>query len=71
MPEPRFKCPGLSMQQPKDAPPEGYVSCYRAGHKCEVAVEYDADGKGSRTFCGCCGTRYFSVRMPDGGAPDA
>lgn len=58
-----FACPGLSMPQPPDAPFEGYVACYRAGHQCTSTNETveDERGRESRNFCPCCGDWHGSL----------
>jgi hypothetical protein len=63
-----FTCPGLSMPQPADAPPEGYVACYRAGHTCTSTVTRTEDERGVATWvhCPCCGNSFSSMYMPAG-----
>lgn len=53
-----FTCRGRTMGQPQDAPDEGYVACYRAGHSCPpkvAVVEEDAQGRLTTYRCPCCG----------------
>lgn len=62
----RFTCPGLSMPQPADAPYEGYVACYIAGHKCisTVTRTEDAATVTTKGHCGCCGDLHYSMCEP-------
>ncbi|MGW4484293.1 hypothetical protein ACWEOE_10695 [Amycolatopsis sp. NPDC004368] len=61
-----FTCPGLLLPQPEDAPPEGYVACYRAGHVCDPTKVEKSDEKGTCTEyrCRCCGDLYVSQYIP-------
>jgi hypothetical protein len=62
-----YSCPGISMPQPPDAPYEGYVACYRAGHVCPPHVPHttDRDGYRDTTYrCPCCGDSGFSYGRP-------
>jgi hypothetical protein len=54
------------MPQPPDAPPEGYVACYRAGHECTSthSITEDEHGRNGRVFCPCCGRSYMSWFTP-------
>jgi hypothetical protein len=65
----RFTCPGLSMPQPADAPPEGYVACYRAGHTCTSTVtrtDTEHGGVATRVHCPCCGDLHSLMIVPAG-----
>lgn len=56
--QPTFTCPGRDLPQPKGAPPEGYVACYRAGHDCPPAValvEETETHRHTEYRCPCCG----------------
>lgn len=58
---PKFTCPGLNMPQPTNAPPEGYVACYRAGHECtSTCTETTTDDGGLERWvhCPCCGETW-------------
>jgi len=62
-----FTCPGHSMPQPADAPPEGYVACYRAGHECSsttTRTEDEHGGLSTRAVCPCCGDGHGSSYVP-------
>ena len=62
-----YTCPGLVMPQPADAPGEGYVACYRAGHECPPAVATTVEDDTSRTItvrCPCCGDFQGSMSVP-------
>lgn len=62
-----FACPGITMEQPQDAPAEGYVACYRAGHFCPpmvATVEEDAQGRLTAYRCPCCGDHGVSYYEP-------
>jgi hypothetical protein len=63
-----YTCPGLSMPQPADAPEEGYVACYVAGHECvtESVREEDEHGVLSEIRCRCCGDPHGSMYVPKG-----
>jgi hypothetical protein len=58
-----FSCPGLAMPQPPDAPSEGYLACYRAGHDCgfettvvETEMHITTTGR-----CPCCGDFKWQI----------
>jgi hypothetical protein len=64
-----FTCPGRLMPQPADAPGEGYVACYRAGHHCPPKVGYRTETEEFVTCtyrCPCCGDFGGSWGMPKG-----
>lgn len=63
-----YTCPGMSMPQPADAPEEGYVSCYIAGHECQSESVRTEDERGllSEIRCRCCGELYGSMYVPKG-----
>lgn len=67
-----FTCPGLMMSQPDGAPDEGYVACYRAGHKCttEVVTDRDEHGVSTKVRCSCCGDGHGSMYVPHSMAED-
>lgn len=61
-----FECPGIGMPQPLNAPPEGYVACYVAGHECQSTVKATEDESSvtHRCFCQCCGRSYWTMSGP-------
>lgn len=62
-----FECPGIAMPQPVDAPAEGFVACWRAGHECPrfVAEERIEDNYRTVSFrCPCCGQHGMSMAGP-------
>jgi hypothetical protein len=62
-----YDCPGITMQQPKGAPFEGYVACYRAGHTCPpfVALRTEGDTHIHVSYrCPCCGAHGMSMSTP-------
>ena len=62
-----FHCPGITMPQPAGAPAEGFVACYRAGHRCTSTTAETEDvygGLDSRMFCPCCGDFQGSQSIP-------
>lgn len=55
------------MPQPKGAPFEGYVACYRAGHKCppKVATVTEDDTHVTTSWrCPCCGDHGSTSCVP-------
>lgn len=62
-----FLCPGINMPQPKGAPWEGYVACYRAGHRCppKVATTTESETHVMTVYrCPCCGDHGNSFCIP-------
>lgn len=62
-----YTCPGIAMEQPADAPFEGYVACYRAGHVCPPAVAIRTESHGAVTTtrrCPCCGDFQGAMTTP-------
>lgn len=67
MTELSFDCVGITMPQPQDAPEEGFVACWRAGHKCPRFVAYErVEGRmrGVSYRCPCCGEHGMSSWAP-------
>jgi hypothetical protein len=62
-----YVCPGIDMDQPVDAPDEGYVACYRAGHMCPPKVALISENATHRTTvyrCPCCGDHGVMSCVP-------
>lgn len=65
--EREFACPGRLMPQPAGAPQEGFVACYRAGHRCTSATHVEVSERGTTTqtvHCPCCGDFQGSITVP-------
>lgn len=53
---------GWTVPQPAGAPPEGYVACYRAGHRCGYVTTETVSETHVTTAarCRCCGDFIWS-----------